>query len=107
MPYRPRTPCTEPGCPELVERPGKCKAHARIYERERRRRMQAYNYGRAWRRLRLAVLSEQPICPCGAKASEVDHVVPLSAGGTHDRSNLMARCKPCHSRKTLKENRGG
>nr|WP_255407226.1 MULTISPECIES: HNH endonuclease [Corynebacterium] len=29
---------------------------------------------------------------------EVHHVVPLSRGGSHDFTNLMALCKPCHSR---------
>ena len=36
-------------------------------------------------------------------AAEVHHIVPLSAGGTHDESNLMALCKPCHSRITARE----
>ena len=29
---------------------------------------------------------------------EIHHKLPLSKGGTHDRSNLIALCKPCHSR---------
>ena len=33
-------------------------------------------------------------------AEEVHHKLPLSRGGTHAQSNLMALCKPCHSRIT-------
>ncbi|WP_456264621.1 HNH endonuclease [Helcococcus bovis] len=32
------------------------------------------------------------------KANEVHHILPLSRGGTHSFSNLMALCKSCHSR---------
>jgi 5-methylcytosine-specific restriction endonuclease McrA len=38
---------------------------------------------------------------CGAPAIVPDHVIPLSAGGTDDESNLQALCKPCHDRKTV------
>ena len=31
---------------------------------------------------------------------ESHHILPLSRGGTHAESNLMALCKPCHSRIT-------
>lgn len=33
-------------------------------------------------------------------ATEVHHIRPLSRGGTHDEDNLMALCKPCHSKIT-------
>ena len=29
------------------------------------------------------------------------YVVPLAHGGTHAEDNLMALCKPCHSRITV------
>jgi 5-methylcytosine-specific restriction protein A len=104
MPHRPRTPCTVPGCPELVERAGKCRPHQREYDRQRRRRAAVWSdYGQAWRRIRLDVLAEQPLCRCGAPATEVDHIKPLRRGGTHDRTNLRAMCKRCHSSKTAGE----
>lgn len=31
---------------------------------------------------------------------EVDHVVPISAGGTNDPSNLVTACKPCNRGKS-------
>ena len=36
-------------------------------------------------------------------AQKVDHIVPLERGGTHDKANLQALCKPCHSSKTARE----
>lgn len=103
MPNRPRSPCTEPGCPELVDRPGKCPAHRRDYDRELKRRHTWRNYGGDWPKIRAQVLAEEPLCPCGARATDVDHVVPLRRGGTHQRSNLQPLCKPCHASKSAKE----
>ncbi len=34
-------------------------------------------------------------------AEEVHHILPLSHGGTNNTNNLMALCKPCHSRITV------
>jgi 5-methylcytosine-specific restriction protein A len=35
----------------------------------------------------------------GAQDLTVDHVIPLAAGGTHERSNLRVLCRACNSRK--------
>ena len=43
---------------------------------------------------------------CGAKATEIDHVIPRSNGGTNSTYNLVASCRACNqmkSNKTLKE----
>jgi len=40
---------------------------------------------------------------CDALATEVDHIVPASQGGTDDDNNLAAICTPCHRRKTASE----
>ena len=40
---------------------------------------------------------------CGAPATEVDHIVNLAQGGTHDPLNLQALCPPCHRVKTETE----
>ena len=43
---------------------------------------------------------------CGAKATEIDHVIPKSKGGTNSAYNLVASCRACNqmkSNKTLKE----
>ena len=35
---------------------------------------------------------------------ELDHIVPLIDGGTHDTSNLQTLCVPCHRKKSGEEN---
>lgn len=46
---------------------------------------------------------------CGkwAPALDRDHIVPLSWGGKHDRSNIQWLCLPCHKAKTAHERRTG
>ena len=34
---------------------------------------------------------------------EIDHILPLYKGGTNNRDNLQALCRPCHGKKTLTE----
>lgn len=94
------TLCPEPGCPNLTKG-GPCPPHKK--QRELRRgSAHSRGYGVAWRRIRARVLREEPICRrCGKVASrEVDHIVPKELGGTDERENLQALCKPCHSTKT-------
>ena len=43
---------------------------------------------------------------CGAKATEIDHIVPRANGGTDSTYNLVASCRACNEKKsnqTLKE----
>jgi 5-methylcytosine-specific restriction protein A len=105
VPVRPRTPCTEPGCPALVERPGRCSRCARAADRELKARHSWRDYGRGWAKVRALVLAQEPACRvCGALSEEVDHIVPLRLGGhPRARSNLQALCHSCHSRKTARE----
>lgn len=64
-------------------------------------------YGRKWRMIRAAFLKAHPRCEaCGAGASEADHRTPLAAGGSNAWANLRPLCKPCHSRKTAREDGG-
>jgi 5-methylcytosine-specific restriction protein A len=64
---------------------------------------------RPWARLRASVLMSNPLCvQCATEgrvqaACEVDHVVPLWQGGSHDRSNLQPLCASCHADKTAAE----
>ena len=61
-------------------------------------------YGRAWKRIRDRYAAEHPLCErCLAEGrvtlmEEVHHIVPVSKGGTHDRSNLMSLCRSCHNK---------
>lgn len=63
-------------------------------------------YDAAWRKLRLLVLAEQPICQsCKRRAARhVDHV----DGNVHNltRSNLMPLCPSCHAKKTVAHDGG-
>lgn len=56
-----------------------------------------------WRALRLMMLRRQPLCPCGAAASEVHHIVDRKERPdlAFNMDNLQALCKPCHSRETM------
>lgn len=62
-----------------------------------------HRYGRAWKRIRDKYASEHPFCELcferglAVLVEEIHHKKPLSEGGTHDRSNLIALCKSCHS----------
>ena len=67
-------------------------------------------YGRAWKRIRDKYAADHPFCElCFERGiivstEEIHHKLPLSEGGTHDRSNLIALCKSCHS--TIHAKRG-
>lgn len=55
----------------------------------------AYNEGRY--RAARAAFRGLPCHYCGApKAGTVDHVIPVSRGGTNDASNLVPACGPCN-----------
>ena len=109
LPYKPKRPCSYPGCPELTD--GRfCEQHAK----EESKRYEQYDrdpaihkrYGHAWKRIRDRYIAAHPLCEQCKKegritpAEEVHHILPLSHGGTHSEDNLMALCKSCHSRIT-------
>lgn len=55
----------------------------------------------AWRKLRARILADSPICAmCGrARATTVDHIVPLAYGGALlDPANLRPACTRCNCR---------
>jgi 5-methylcytosine-specific restriction protein A len=39
--------------------------------------------------------------------AELDHIKPLSRGGTHDDANLATLCIACHRTKTRRERQKG
>lgn len=110
MPKMPKHPCGFLGCPNLTD--GRfCEEHTkqenRRYERYQRDPATKRRYGRAWQRIRDRYAAAHPFCEeCYKKGvltptEEIHHIVPLSHGGTHAEDNLMALCKPCHSRITV------
>jgi len=112
MPFKPKRPCSYPGCPKLTY--GRfCEEHTKEetkrYERNQRDPAMKKRYNRTWKRIRDRYINEHPLCERCQKegkltpAEEVHHVVPLSRGGTHAADNLMALCTSCHSTITAKE----
>jgi 5-methylcytosine-specific restriction protein A len=77
-----------------------------------RRNSHQRGYTRKWAKIRRAHLFREPMCRhCAANgyvvaAEHVDHIVPLSRGGTHEPDNLQALCRACHSAKTATEDGG-
>jgi 5-methylcytosine-specific restriction protein A len=65
--------------------------------------------GRAGQRDRRQVLDEEPFCRLCLAADRstlsvvVDHIKRLADGGSDERSNKQALCKPCHDAKTASE----
>lgn len=112
MPVKPATPCSQPGCPELSHERF-CPTHAKAEDQRYRtyQRDPAINkrYDHRWRKIRNAYIQAHSLCEhCQENgrvtpAQEVDHIIPLDKGGTHDEANLQALCKPCHSSKTARE----
>lgn len=97
--------CLEPRCAGTARYRGRCPQHARTHERRTHsaEHKRIYNSKR-WRITREKVLTENPLCSCGAIATDVDHVVPLEQGGDPwALSNLQALCGPCHASKTAQE----
>ena len=96
--------CATPGCSARVRR-GHCPEHAAARERQRPNAdVRLWYQTPRWRRLRLTVLNDEPICrDCQRERStDVDHVVPHrnDAALFWDRDNLAGRCHGCHARKT-------
>lgn len=62
--------------------------------------------GRALQALRKRLLRANPLCVmCEAQgrvtaATELDHIVALTNGGTNESSNLQGLCRECHGLKT-------
>ena len=104
MPRAPSRPCTYPGCRAAAADRGRCATHARP-SWEGRRGFEGY--GGDYKRVRRQVLREERSCAlCGGPAESVDHIVPVSRGGGHERENLRALCKPCHHARSEAQRRG-
>lgn len=55
----------------------------------------------AYRILRPAILlRDEGLCRyCGSRGGTVDHVIPISRGGTHHTGNMLGACEPCNTSK--------
>ena len=107
--------CSEPDCPEVVDRKGRCGPHEAAKLRERHRHQDAARgtassrgYGYRWARRRKKFLKAHSICVlCGTPATDADHFPEtrreLVAAGITDPDAmefLRPLCHECHSRST-------
>lgn len=92
--------CADAGCSILV-RSGRCSYHERQHQQRRGPN------GWARQQQTRSILAANPWCQdCRiVRSCVVDHITPLSHGGTNDASNLQALCTSCHNRKTNSERR--
>ena len=62
-------------------------------------------YGSAWQQRSRALIARMPWCLwCGATRDlTVDHIVPLSQGGSNESDNLRVLCRKCNSRRVSTE----
>lgn len=107
MPYKAKKPCAYRGCRELTAT-RYCEVHAKQeakrYNRNNRDPDSNKRYGRAWKQIRAAFLSANPLCVmCQSDgrltpATLAHHKVKLTDGGTNDWENMVALCLECHSR---------
>lgn len=112
MPRRGPVPCSHPGCARVVEYGTKyCEEHAPLHTCEDRGSAAARGYDRRWQKARKLYLQAHPLCvrclEAGryTKATVVDHIKP-HRGDTKlfwDQDNWQALCKPCHDKKTWRE----
>lgn len=84
--------CATPGCPTLT-RTAHCPQHT-VHRSGR-------STSRRWARLRATMLATHPLCAiCGKRpATTVDHITPVSRGGTDAPDNLQPACWPCNQAK--------
>jgi len=114
MPTKAQTLCYRPGCNGFVDNDVCSVCGPRKQRRRPDKRGSAHSrgYGNTWRKLRIMVLNEQPLCEdCLGRgivepATDVDHITPKVQGGRNIRSNLQALCHSCHSRKTVSQQHG-
>ena len=112
MPHRPRKPCSQPMCPELVEvGTSYCAKHQRAQREQENAERPVYSnrlYGRRWRKARAAFLSRNPLCAEHQRrglikgADVVDHIKRHKGDALlfWDVRNWQPLCTECHTAKT-------
>lgn len=100
--------CSNLACPNMQP----CPIHSKRNESDREKpAYYKWYYRKRWKTLRASQLRKEPFCQDCLKngerttANEVDHHIPHRGDPSlfFDAKNLRSLCKPCHSRKTMKE----
>jgi len=89
-----------------------CQAHKpkQIYRKNYKKGKRAYD-DTEYRRNRKIIRQQQKYCVwCGTAGTsqnklQVDHIVPVSKGGSHDLTNLRILCQMCHKKRQGKAHR--
>jgi 5-methylcytosine-specific restriction protein A len=112
MPYAPRKPCSQPGCPALTNgRP--CPKHKKRRYSKRRHNASQRGYDYKWQLARKHYLQANPVCTDAfnrhdgrpVAATVVDHIEPHR--GDMEKfwdleNNVQALCRHCHDSKTAR-----
>lgn len=98
-------PCSKPGCDDVAKANGLCVNHYAVVSGHRRRArlegLDAHHTETEWE----TVLEERGgLCfYCDEPATERDHVVALSRGGTDTIENIRPACRPCNTSKNARD----
>lgn len=117
MPTLPFSQCCEYGCKaNSIKGSRFCREHTPAKETpvSQKREMDEQYRTVAWKQIRMAQLSKEPLCACCSLegrlsvADAVDHVFPWKMYGqdAFRRNYFQSLCKPDHTRKTALENKG-
>jgi 5-methylcytosine-specific restriction endonuclease McrA len=74
----------------------------RSFATQKRRALKKNNGVFAVTSVELAKLRASPCTYCGAPSQHIDHIVPISRGGSHSIGNLTGACAACNLSKGAK-----
>ena len=105
--------CLTPRCPNLVEgrRVTHCPEHKVVANNWAQKNFERSSSGWQWAAIRKRVLRRDnnrcQVVGCDAHATEVDHILPVSKGGTDSMVNLRSLCSDHHRIKSEQERIAG
>ena len=108
MPTLPPRPCTHPSCKAYATKQGRCDEHQVNNWASKTKYRKSSGYEWAARREK-ALKRDGYLCQQCLEigrvviAKEVDHITPVSKGGTDEYSNLVSLCSICHKSKSKAE----